>query len=647
MLVRERGVSDARRRKAVTLRTQIRPLFRHAVVAVFICVGLFLPPNTVSAFVSHIYRRRGRGRGQRLFSLVVPEDQQHQQPTTSAERRRSPFPPRPSDLFMSLAESQMELLAYSLSCRDDRSNSKVRSMALYFPRENARTGQLEFFSLLHYPNPSKPRVFITTQDGMTTPTFPKSLTALPGFAHASSVLPDYPMVMPGASARVGTVEEVMCDPETRSAALSVPLLSGPQTIGALIVWAREPGWTDGEKEQVSRTAQSMALALSMDMDRIMLREQSEEISVALSDSLHQIKNPLQALRIYGKLLQRQVESNAGGGEKSNYAEIAQQLLIQSERVVDLLNPMDSIANTLDQQQRPPLALPPSRGQLFPKHLSLSSVPSTNSSLLNLDVPSAERQGSDGARQSDSSVPNLMVFGDEFDGSNATDNSFATSTGEAYEFSGPSRSFSTSGVPRAYEFGTAPEPKYLPSAPCVVDTSDLQMSFVNDVLGSILHSYELLGREAGIIVEIDMNGDDLPGVMISPKSLEEAVSNVLDNAVKYVVLAPSDSPFTRNPSPMIRVVVEANSSNDKDGVTIWIIDNGPGVAFTDRDKIFERGYRGEETRNRAPGTGIGLNISHSLVTRMGGELDLLESYDDGPRRMGGAVFRFKLYRNPAA
>ena len=154
------------------------------------------------------------------------------------------------------------------------------------------------------------------------PPLPRTLTKLPGFAHATTLLPGYPMVssdkgVPG----VGVVEEVLCDAKSsqRGAALSIPLFSGPQTVGVLLVWPIIPFfanhsnpsgsgadsvWTDADKKQISRAAQSLSVALSMDNERTILQKQSQMFRDVLADSLHQVRNPLQALRTYCKLLQR-------------------------------------------------------------------------------------------------------------------------------------------------------------------------------------------------------------------------------------------------------------------------------------------------------------------------------------------------------
>ena len=70
-------------------------------------------------------------------------------------------------------------------------------------------------------------------------------------------------------------------------------------------------WTSNDKRQVSRAAKSLALALSMDNERASTQLANDQFRVAMADSLHQVKSPLQALRTFGKLLQRQLAEEGG------------------------------------------------------------------------------------------------------------------------------------------------------------------------------------------------------------------------------------------------------------------------------------------------------------------------------------------------
>ncbi|MCL2785097.1 MAG: HAMP domain-containing histidine kinase, partial [Propionibacteriaceae bacterium] len=95
------------------------------------------------------------------------------------------------------------------------------------------------------------------------------------------------------------------------------------------------------------------------------------------------------------------------------------------------------------------------------------------------------------------------------------------------------------------------------------------------------------------------------------TLERAVTNLLDNAVKF---SPEGTTIT----------VRLNNSG------LVISDQGPGIAPEDAAHIFERFYRSDSSRN-TPGTGLGLSIVDHTVNAHGGTITV-----ESPPG-GGAVF----------
>jgi signal transduction histidine kinase len=84
----------------------------------------------------------------------------------------------------------------------------------------------------------------------------------------------------------------------------------------------------------------------------------------------------------------------------------------------------------------------------------------------------------------------------------------------------------------------------------------------------------------------------------------------------------------------RVIVE--SERQPQVVVLRVLDNGPGIPAADLTRVFERFYRVEKSRSRAPGgTGIGLAIVKHLVELLGGTVTA------GSRAEGGAVFTVRL------
>lgn len=100
------------------------------------------------------------------------------------------------------------------------------------------------------------------------------------------------------------------------------------------------------------------------------------------------------------------------------------------------------------------------------------------------------------------------------------------------------------------------------------------------------------------------------VMGDASTLERAITNLLDNAVKF---SPSDG--------TLRVYL-------MDG-TLTIIDQGPGIEEEDLPNIFDRFYRSDKARN-TPGTGLGLSIVAHTVEAHGGTVRASNDPDGGAR-----------------
>jgi len=110
-------------------------------------------------------------------------------------------------------------------------------------------------------------------------------------------------------------------------------------------------------------------------------------------------------------------------------------------------------------------------------------------------------------------------------------------------------------------------------------------------------------------------------------LREAVTNILDNAIKY---GPNSS----------RVLIRVHANRDR--AVLEVSDEGPGVALEHRERIFDRFFRVDEGRGRdSGGTGLGLSIAKWAVEVNGGRISV-ESGD-----AGGSVFRLELPRAPEA
>jgi two-component system phosphate regulon sensor histidine kinase PhoR len=123
-----------------------------------------------------------------------------------------------------------------------------------------------------------------------------------------------------------------------------------------------------------------------------------------------------------------------------------------------------------------------------------------------------------------------------------------------------------------------------------------------------------------VLEYAPNGN-LPGVAGDPDYLERAVSNLVDNAIKYT---PEGG----------RIRVSAKSAGSE--VLIEVADSGIGIPPEDVPRVFERFYRVDKSRSREMGgTGLGLSIVKHVVHVHGGSVDVESAVGKG------STFRVRL------
>jgi signal transduction histidine kinase len=109
------------------------------------------------------------------------------------------------------------------------------------------------------------------------------------------------------------------------------------------------------------------------------------------------------------------------------------------------------------------------------------------------------------------------------------------------------------------------------------------------------------------VDFDQEAFERVHVWADPEALRRMLLNVVDNAAKY-----------SSPASPIKVTAEANLRE----VAIQVSDGGPGLSPEDRKHVFDRFYRGSESRSRRTGgSGLGLAIVQALAQRSGGSVSL--------------------------
>ncbi|HIJ89883.1 MAG: ATP-binding protein [Desulfobulbaceae bacterium] len=117
------------------------------------------------------------------------------------------------------------------------------------------------------------------------------------------------------------------------------------------------------------------------------------------------------------------------------------------------------------------------------------------------------------------------------------------------------------------------------------------------------------------ISIDLEAADDLTAKLNPPLLEQAITNLIVNAIKY-----SDEGG--------RVLVKAEQP-DHEKIAIKVQDFGAGVAAQHLPRLFERFYRSDAARNRKlGGTGLGLAIVKHIVQAHGGEVSVISELGKG-------------------
>lgn len=148
--------------------------------------------------------------------------------------------------------------------------------------------------------------------------------------------------------------------------------------------------------------------------------------------------------------------------------------------------------------------------------------------------------------------------------------------------------------------------------------------VVSILSDVLEASENRAKDAGISVNLQAPGD---AVLVDGDSarLDQLFSNLVENSIRY-----TDSPGR------LEVSVEANENE----VSIVFADSAPGVADDQHDRLFDRLFRADASRNRqSGGSGLGLSICAAIVKAHAGHVSAEAA------KLGGVAVTVTLPRIP--
>ncbi len=393
--------------------------------------------------------------------------------------------------FTTLCQSQITLLSKSLGA--------VWSI-VYLAEDVIEDGETQLFPLAIYPQ---------TED--------KSLPELPTVklsevwqqlkSHSSIQLLPGNLIADDKKTDINQQSDT-----TERKQLILPLIHQDTFIGLLVTGREDREWLQTELKQVEDIALTIAIARFIELqynwtqEELTVQENLRRIERDRLDNLiHQLRNPLTALRTFSKLLIKRILP----GDRNH--KVAQSLLEQSDRFQQLLEQFEA----------------------------------------------------ESSQETASNSPTPLL-----------------ETSDSTELSS--------------NF-------LLPGSNSELDSIDLR-----EILEPLLNTAKAIAKERNLKLQNNIP-PSIPKVKGDFSALREIFNNLVDNALKYTPAGGK-----------IRLDLEIKQAM----LGIAIKDTGYGIPEVDRERIFERHYRGVQAESDIPGTGLGLAIAQELVTKMQGKIELI-------------------------
>lgn len=135
------------------------------------------------------------------------------------------------------------------------------------------------------------------------------------------------------------------------------------------------------------------------------------------------------------------------------------------------------------------------------------------------------------------------------------------------------------------------------------TLNMKQVDVSALMEEVVELYRYIAEEKDIVIQTAFTGDLT--ISADPDRIRQVLGNLLDNAVKYIL---ADG----------RLDIEAHQREKQ--VIITVKDTGVGIHREDLPKIWNRLYRGDESRSQR-GLGLGLSFVKSIVEVHGGHVEV--------------------------
>lgn len=154
--------------------------------------------------------------------------------------------------------------------------------------------------------------------------------------------------------------------------------------------------------------------------------------------------------------------------------------------------------------------------------------------------------------------------------------------------------------------------------------------------SVAERFAAQAKEGSVALQIDLP-KELPVILGDAERLEQVLSNLVDNALKYT---PEGGQITV--SARVLDGSRPNARKEKAGdeamllsapkggrwVLVTVADTGMGIGVEDLHRVFERMYRADKARASKDGAGLGLTVAREIVQAHGGYISANSQPNEG-------------------
>ena len=141
---------------------------------------------------------------------------------------------------------------------------------------------------------------------------------------------------------------------------------------------------------------------------------------------------------------------------------------------------------------------------------------------------------------------------------------------------------------------------------------LQSVQINEWLESLTPLWAESAQQKQLVWEMDLP-EDLPLIRTDPDRLAQALGNLVNNAIKFTPAGGKITLATRY---------------DENRIQFRVSDTGIGIPLDDQPHLFVPFYRSIQPSWKAPGLGLGLSITKTIIKSLGGEITLTSSPGQG-------------------